>query len=117
MEQNLRAYFVLYAITIKWIMCVEKRINLSSMSQRPRLISSNISGDLCLTTKIKQQHKIAKRTLRGGNKLAYYFPGGAFATPCQPMFHVIPDDCMGARIAYTLCSAVRSPGIKMPAVP
>ena len=81
MEQNLRAHFILYVIAIKWIMFTEKKINLSSMSQRPRLISRDISGDLCLATEIKQQHKIAKRTPRGGNKLAYYFPGLAFATP------------------------------------
>ena len=51
----LRAYFIPYVITIKWIMCVQEKIELSSMSQRPRLSSTKISGDFSLTTKIKQQ--------------------------------------------------------------
>ena len=34
---NMRAYFIFYAITIKWIMCVQEKIELSSMSQRPRI--------------------------------------------------------------------------------
>ena len=34
---NLRAYFILYVITIKWTMCVHEKIELSGMSQRPRL--------------------------------------------------------------------------------
>ena len=94
MEQNLRAYFILYVITIKWTMCVEKKSNLSSMSQRPRLISSDISGDLCLTAIIKQQHKISKRTPWRGNKLAYYFPGVAFATPLlRACFQAGDKDC------------------------
>ena len=88
--QNLRAYFILCVITIIWIMSVEKKINLSRMSLRPRLISSDISRDLCLTTKIKWQHKIAQTTPRGVNKLAYYFPGVAVATPCHPMATGLP---------------------------
>ena len=35
--QNLRAYFILHVVTIKWIMYVQENIQLSSMSQRPRL--------------------------------------------------------------------------------
>ena len=34
MLRNLRAYFILYAVKIKWIMCVQKKNELSSMSQR-----------------------------------------------------------------------------------
>ena len=30
MVQNLRAYFILYAITVKWIMCVQEKIELFS---------------------------------------------------------------------------------------
>ena len=37
MEENLRAYFILHVVTIKWIMCVQENIELSSTSQRPRL--------------------------------------------------------------------------------
>ena len=73
MEQNLRAHFILYVIAIKWIMCIEKKINLSSMSQRPRLISRDISGDLCITTEIKQQHKITKRTAKGWQQAGILF--------------------------------------------
>ena len=36
--QNLRAYFIRYVIAIKWKMCVQKDIELSSMSQRSSLI-------------------------------------------------------------------------------
>ena len=38
--QNLRAYFKLYLIAIKWIMCVQKKIEFSSMSQRSSLSST-----------------------------------------------------------------------------
>ena len=48
---RLRAYSMLYVITIKWIMCVQENIELSSMSLRPRLSSSKISGDFSLTYK------------------------------------------------------------------
>ena len=52
--QNLRACFILYAITIKWTKCVQEKIELSSMSRIQRLCSTNISGDLSLFTNIKQ---------------------------------------------------------------
>ena len=35
--QNLTAYFTLHVVTIKYIMCVQENIKLSSLSQRPRL--------------------------------------------------------------------------------
>ena len=66
MVHFLRAYFIPYVITIKWIMFVQEKIELSSMSLRPRLSSTKIS-DFSLTTKIKQ--KIAK--------IAKKFPGMA----------------------------------------
>ena len=43
--QNLRAYSILHVVKIKWIMCVQENIELSTMSQRSRLSSSIISGD------------------------------------------------------------------------
>ena len=50
--QCLRAYFIQYFIAIKWIgcvcVCVQEKIEISSMSQRPRLSSTNISGDSSL---------------------------------------------------------------------
>ena len=54
MVQNLRAYSILHVATIKWIMCVQENIELSSMSQGPRLSSSIISGDFSLDTTIMQ---------------------------------------------------------------
>ena len=37
MVQNLRAYFMLYIVTIKWKTCVQEKIELSRMSHRPSL--------------------------------------------------------------------------------
>ena len=79
MVHFLRAYFIPYVITIKWIMCVQERIELSSMSLRPRLSSSKISGDFSLTTKIKQQQN-CKKISRGGKKLVSCYLGVAFGT-------------------------------------
>ena len=45
MVHFLMACFIPYVITIKWIMCMQEKIELSSMSLRPRLSSSKISGD------------------------------------------------------------------------
>ena len=55
MVQNVRAYFTLNVIAIKWIMRVQEKIELSSMSRRLSLSSTKISGDLSSATKIKQQ--------------------------------------------------------------
>ena len=55
MVQNLRAYFMLHIITVKWMMCVQEKIELTVTSQRPKLSSTKISGDLSLVAKIKQQ--------------------------------------------------------------
>ena len=61
MVQNLAAYLILYAITIKWIMCVQKKMEVSGLPQRPMLISTNILRNLSLATKTKQQHEIANK--------------------------------------------------------
>ena len=55
MVQNLRAYFILYVIMIKFIKCMQERIEFSCMLQGPRLISAKILGCLSLATKTKQQ--------------------------------------------------------------
>ena len=55
MVQNLRYNFILYVNKNKWIMCVQEKIELSSMSQRPRLSSTKIPVDLFLASKKKQQ--------------------------------------------------------------
>ena len=57
MVENLRAYFILYVITIKCIERMQEKIEFSCMLQRPRLISTKILGDFSV----------------------------AFSTPCHPM--------------------------------
>ena len=42
-------------VSIKWIMYLQEKTELSIMSQRPRLCSTKISGDLSLATNIKQE--------------------------------------------------------------
>ena len=51
--QYLRTYLILYAIQVKWIMCVQEKNEVFSMSQRPRLSSIKISGDLSFSCKEK----------------------------------------------------------------
>ena len=85
MVQNLRGYFILYVITIKWIECVLVKTEHSSMSKRPRLRSRRILGSLLLAAKMKQQLNIAKKVLRVGKNLASGCLWVAFATPCHPM--------------------------------
>ena len=55
MVQNLRAYFMLYVVTINRIICVQEMIELSSMLQRQIISSSKSSRGLSLATEIKQQ--------------------------------------------------------------
>ena len=55
MIQNLKSNFIVYVITIKWIRCVQGKIELSSMSQGQKSSSTKVSRDLSLATKIKQQ--------------------------------------------------------------
>ena len=54
MVQNLRADSILHVVAIKWIMCAQENIELSSMPERTRLSSSIISGDFSLATTIMQ---------------------------------------------------------------
>ena len=56
--QNMRAYFIPYVITIKRIMRVQEKIELSYLSQVTRLSSTKISRNILLATKIKQQQKL-----------------------------------------------------------
>jgi len=44
-------------------MPVQEHFELSSMSQRPRLSSTKISGDLSLSANIQQQQKLQKNFL------------------------------------------------------
>ena len=59
--QNLRAHFILYVVKTKCIKCMWEKIEFPCMLYRPRLISTNILGDLSMTTMIKQQSKIARK--------------------------------------------------------
>ena len=80
MVQNMRAYFILYIITIKCIYCMQEKTEFSCMLQIPRLISKKVLGDLSLATKIKQQKatiKNYKKILRGSKKMASCCPGVA----------------------------------------
>ena len=43
MVQNMKACNIIHVVIVKWIMCVQENIDLSGMSQRPRLSSSTIS--------------------------------------------------------------------------
>ena len=61
MAQNLRAFFILYVIKIKWIISIQENIEFSDMSQRPWWSSTKISGNLSFAaTKIKQQEILQK---------------------------------------------------------
>ena len=44
MLQNMRAYSIVY-IAIKWIVCVQEKLEFSCMSQTPGLSSTKTSGD------------------------------------------------------------------------
>ena len=54
MAQNPRACSIRHVVAVKWIICMQENIELSSMSQRPRLSSSIISADLSLAATIMQ---------------------------------------------------------------
>ena len=87
MVQNMRAYFILYVITIKFVNYMQEKTEFSCKLQRPTLISTKVLGDLTLATKIKQQRATIKncmKILRGGKKMASCCPGGAVATPMPP---------------------------------
>ena len=80
MVQNMRAYFMIYVITIKFINCMQEKTEFFCKLQRPTLISTRVLGDLSLATKIKQQKtriKNCKKILRGGKKMASCCPGVA----------------------------------------
>ena len=64
MIQNIRAYFILYVITIKCINCMQEKTEFSCMLQIPRLISIKILGDHPLAIMIKQQKPTIKNYLQ-----------------------------------------------------
>ena len=87
MVQNMRAYSIFYVITIKCISFMQEKTEFSCMSQRPRLISTKMLGDLSLATKVKQQKttiKNCKKILSGGKKMASCCPGGHLPPHATP---------------------------------
>ena len=67
-------------------MCLQEKNEVLSMSQRTRVGSMKISGDIfSIATKKKQENKLQKGFPRIGKKLASSHPGVAFAIPCHPM--------------------------------
>ena len=88
MVRSPRAYFILYVIKIRWIMCPEKT-ELSSMSERSGVrdqggVQSKFQ-DISPLLQKKQRNRLQKHFLKGGKRLAPSYPGVAFATPCHPM--------------------------------
>ena len=85
MVQNLRAYFMLYVVTIKCIKCKQENIELSCMSQRPRLISTKSLAD-----KDKAAIKILQEYSQGLQKDSTLLPRGDTCNPSQPIATGLP---------------------------
>ena len=51
--QILRAHFILYGVTIKWIACTQQKVEFSCLLQKPRLSSTKIQELSFTATKIK----------------------------------------------------------------
>ena len=83
MVQNLRAYSILHVATIKWIMCVQENIELTSILQRPRLSSTIISGDFSLATRIMQPEE-CKENSQGWQKAGILLRRGGIFHPMPP---------------------------------
>ena len=94
---------MLNAITIKFIKYMLDKIEFSRMLKRPRLISTQILGDLSLATKIKQQKttiKKYKKILRGGKRMASCCPGGHL--PQGSIAMATGLICNGSRMCLTV---------------
>ena len=84
MVQNLRAYFILYVITIKCIKCMQEKIEFSCMLQRLRLISNKFLEDLSFAaTNIKQQYKKLQENFQVWQKDDILLPKGVICHPMQ----------------------------------
>ena len=85
MVQNLRAYFILYVITIKYIKCMqEKRSNFLVSTKTKVDLSQNFRRSL-IGYNDKATIKNCRKILRGDKRTASRCPGMAFATLCHPM--------------------------------
>ena len=95
MVQNMRAYFILYVITIKFVKCVQTKIEYSSMLERPKLISIKIFGDLFLVTKINNVKRLQENS-QGWQKDGILLPRGGIC-------HIMPPHSYGpARVSSSL---------------
>ena len=54
MVRNLRSYFILYVIIFNGTMCVREKMEFSNILQRPKLSSTDMSGDITIAMKIEQ---------------------------------------------------------------
>ena len=84
MVQNLRAYFILYVITIKCIKCMQGKIEVSCMLQRPRLISTKILGYLSLAAQRGSNTKKVLENSQGWQKGGILWPRGDICHPMAP---------------------------------
>ena len=57
-----------HVITIKCIMCVQEKTELSNKPLRPRLSSTETSGDLCIAKKSEGRQKAGLLLPRGGSR-------------------------------------------------
>ena len=90
MVQNLRAYFMLHAITIKWVMSVQEKVYLTATSKRPRLSSTKISGKPLLVAK-KSNNKIWQESFQEWQKAGIVLFRGGICHPMPPHGYG-PDD-------------------------
>ena len=76
----MRAYFILYVITIKCISRMQEKTEFSCKLQRPTLISTKILGDLLgyEDKATKNKNKKLQKILSGSKMMAV-------ATPCHPL--------------------------------
>ena len=87
MVGNMRAYSILYFITIKCMKCMQEMTEYSSMLLRSRLISTTILGDFYLATEIKQQETTIKNlqeNSQGWKKDGILLPRGDICHPMPP---------------------------------
>ena len=95
--KNLRACFMLYVITIKWMMCVQEKIELTGTSKRPRLSSTEISGDLSLLQR-KSNNKIWQESLQGWQEtgIVLFRSGSCHLMPPVEISKILTRGALGA---------------------
>ena len=96
MVQYLRDYFILHAIKVKWIMRVQEKNELFSMSLRPRLSSIKISKELNIAAKKKLQGKL-QRIFQGWQKAGFLL---LIDGVCHPMPTGLPPTSLNTRDGF-----------------